>query len=78
MTKQKLTTDDIDMIMQESDYDFSELAFDDSCDDTNWDPGPLSSDGSDFESDESETEAAAMDVDDSVTAASDTNGNSLD
>ena len=78
MTKRKLTADDIDMLMQESDFDSSESDHDDSCDDANWDPDPLSSDGSDFDSDESETEAAAMDMDDSVTAASDTNGSSLD
>jgi len=78
MTKRKLTTNDIDTIMQESGSDFRESDIDDSCDDTNWDSGPLSNDGSDFESDKSETEAAAMDVDDSVTTASDTNGSSLD
>ena len=78
MTKRKLTADDIDMLMQESDFDSSESDHDDSCDDANWNPDPLSSDGNDFDSDESETEAAAMDMDDSVTAASDTNGSSLD
>ena len=78
MTKRKSTTDDIDMTMQESDFDSSESHFNDSCDDANWDPVPLSSDCSDFESDEPETEAAAMDMDDSVTAASDTNGSSSD
>ena len=78
MTKLRLTADDIDMLMQESDIDSSESDHDDSCDDANWDPDPFSSDGSDFDSDESETEAAAMDMDDSVTAASDTNGSSLD
>ena len=70
MTKQKSTPDDIDMTMQESDFDSGESDFDDSCDDANWDRVPLSSDSSDVESDEPETEAAAMDKDGSVTAAS--------
>ena len=37
MTKQKLTADHIDMLMQESDFDSSESDHDDSCDDANWD-----------------------------------------
>ena len=35
MTKRKLTADDIDMLMQESDFDSSESDHDDSCDDAN-------------------------------------------
>ena len=37
MTKRKLTADNIDMLMQESDFDSSESDHDDSCDDANWD-----------------------------------------